>query len=481
MRKFLMILVTAFLGYASTRAQITNGSFEQWASDTIGYAPAGYDRWFTWGLYFPIFSPLPSNVGPTQADAIAGNYSMKLWTLSAGSDTIPGIMILRVDGYNLPAGTYPFTIHLNFTPQGADSAFVGAFVANAGKTFIGGLQKMVPATSGDTMITDSVVVAPLLGNATTLIVALISGENPLSTLIVDSIAFNGASLPNPGFEQWTPLVDQIPVGWFGAPAFPEMERDTFFLLPQDTQPFQWFIGDSLKYSLRQTTDAHAGSYAVRLTPRYDADQNFNPVDDTVAVVALGNHSVLTFSMLPLSMQPVSFTAPVQSLSFYYRSSAQSQDTMGLILRVKNANMDTTINEWLPPSAAYTQHTVMLPFAVAPDSLGLLFGIEGQPGSSWMHVDHVFINTTTGLRYAWMDDDVTVRYDGEALRLNAWPMQEKSLVLEVVNMTGQQVGQWRLRHGTQSVPWRMPARGVYFYTLHNDRGRLIKSGKLTMMR
>ncbi len=467
--------VMALLGLSPGRGQVANGSFEQWQEDTVGYAPAGYDRWFTWGMYFSMVG-LPSNVGPTGTGAIAGNYSLKLTTVQLGSDTIPGIMTMKVGGYNLAAGTYPVSWRLKYSPQNGDSAQLGILALNGGDTIVGGMQVMsIPSTTADTMISASLTIAPFLGNATSLVVVMVSGENPGSTLWVDSIIVNGSSLPNPGFEQWTPLVDASPVSWDGLPAMPQTETDSMWVIGQTApQVMNWFMGDSLAGTLRKTADAYGGSYAARLMPRTIMDI------DSTAILLYGS---IPFppEIDPLPMQDVSFSTPLQSLTFYYRTVPDSQAIFVFAMRVKDANTDTTYTVFLPPAPNYTQYTHTLPVSITPDSLGLLFAMEGDPVQGWMHVDEVYVNTATGLKYALMNDDVAVWYDGASLRLNAWPLRAKHLTLRVVNVAGQEVGVWDLTPSRRQVAWKMPVGGGFVYVLTDEAGKVVKSAPIPVAR
>ncbi len=165
----------------------------------------------------------------------------------------------------------------------------------------------------------------------------------LICLVVGSRAF--AQIPNPGFETWS---GGAPTGWITTNS------------------------PGVDTVIRQTTDAHSGTYAV----------------EGLATTVVGGAVVAPMLrvVMPWTTEPTTFSG-------YYKYSPVSGDT--LLLAVVFAKQSTAIGagtlRLVTSTSSYTQFSIPINYFKAgpPDSAAIVIGIIPASGSSSVHAGSMF--------------------------------------------------------------------------------------------
>lgn len=242
------ILLAVFISLNIKAQQIPNGEFENWTHQTFNEPNGFLTSNSMWGI---------NNVTKV-SDSYHNLFAVKLETVLSNNGTAQGMLLIGTPGNQTINGGIPYTEtpdsisgYVKFNVQLHDTAYFivafkknGAFIGQSVKQFIG-TQSVYKRFSIPTYL--NTLVPP----DTMVVIITSSSMNPPqivgSTLTIDSITFLHSSqpFPNGDFENWTAInTDEDPAAWGTyANQFP------FYHLP---------------VFVTKTTDAHSGSFAVKL-------------------------------------------------------------------------------------------------------------------------------------------------------------------------------------------------------------------------
>lgn len=171
-------------------AALPNNSFETW----VPVASMTPDNWttindLTAGMGFQMVVP--------SASAYSGLYAARLETMEIYSDTVPGMLIygdliIGQQPTPWPYDATPATLEgqYKYTPSGIDQATVSFQFFSMGNPIGGNQQALTSATN----YTSFSIPTNLSGTPDSLVLAVFSGENPGSVLILDDIQFAGGDV-----------------------------------------------------------------------------------------------------------------------------------------------------------------------------------------------------------------------------------------------------------------------------------------------
>lgn len=459
------------LGWAQP---INNSSFENWSMTHYFDEPDGF---ITTNYQTYIFN---SNGNVEKIDpAFAGNSHIKLTTVDANNDTIPGAFFLGVPSGNTLLGGVPFSSrpdslvgYARFSVMPLDTAnMIVVFKSN---TLPAGFAKVSFYGSQSSFARFSVpIIWALPQNPDTLSGFVISSNTdypaiPGSTIELDNIAFVGSSLssfPNGDFEAWTPTQSLEPDGW-------------------NTINFVTLSGTP---SVTQSTDAIDGNYSTRI------ETVITPYGDTLGFMTNGD---ITSSLLQGGM-PV--TQNPMMISGFYQYNPVGPDTaligsiiskydnvFGNTVRLDSALIQLTAT---PSWTAFTLNFTYNGFPIVDtlnisiassniensgnyvgvgstllvDKLEVFYSPVGEPQSL------TFTKNSTGV---YWDDAGTLYFRQQNNKL-----EEGTLI--IYDGAGRTVHQQKMnREITQSISFNQWVPGIYSYRFIGDK---TSSGKFTFAR
>ena len=393
MRNFIPSTFVWVLLAISAAAQVPNGDFEIWMTDTI------YDMYppFNTSNAFSYISQGQPNVY-----TIAGceGNGVRLETISNGQDTAQGYMILGETNGGLGGGI-PFTgqpdslsLCLRYDIQPNDTAFIILIFKNLGvPTGISGIS----LTGKDTIMAErKFPISPPMSPPDSLLI-LISSSNldslqiPGSYLELDNIGFTGTNdtIPNGDFENLESVFHESPAHWEGANA----------LLAA--------LGQSP--GLTKSQDAFTGSFAARIETKF---LFFGPQPDTFGLITngvFGAGGPLGFG----NGQPYMGPANPGNIAGYYKYEPVGNDTAVGGYFFTRFNAITMQAEQvaarfvaLPPTQGYRYFEMEADISGLPnpDSLLLIFAASDQ--DSTVSTGQAGIGSTLfldGLGYGLVND------------------------------------------------------------------------------
>ncbi|MCC6721552.1 MAG: T9SS type A sorting domain-containing protein [Bacteroidia bacterium] len=315
---FYIFVFCLFLSNKSQSQSIPNNDFENWTNKLFYEEPKLFmtsnGQAYSQNVKIPITK---------STDKVSGNFSVKIETVSANSDPIPGMLIIGTPGFQSIKGgvTYTgrpdsITFFAKFSEMPGDTgAFVTFFkrkdttIAMSRFTFIGNQASFKKYTIPVNWFRN--------GNADTIAVIVTSSnfdleKKPGSVIYLDSITFVGSNktFPNGNFENWNSISSLEPDNWFS------------FNFMSTNKPM-----------LTRSTDKYSGNYALKI------ENVMMKFGDIMGFVTNGR---ITDSRYPVGGLAVKQN-PLK-ISGYYKYVPQGPDTAiaGIFLYKRDAIKDTLI-------------------------------------------------------------------------------------------------------------------------------------------
>lgn len=359
MKYKLLFTISLFAAIAMNAQTVQNGGFEYWNNSSMDNL-----------LYYPQNSnPQALQMGLPQnalkvADPQQGTLAIKLNTVTNGVDTLFGYFINgdpNTGQGGIPYNQHPITLtgyYKSNVMPGDTAIFIvsfkqaGVVVSFDGFAFTGVHAAYTPFTVTLTIpalaTPDSVIVGAASSNA------FISNGIPGSMLQLDNLTFTGVAtqpaMMNGSFENWTTL--------------------------NTSTPLNWAVAGDLVY---QTTDVHAGSYAVQMTTFSYGGPNVSP-------------SYITNGIFPPQSGPQGgrpYTLTNDTLCGWYKFIPVGIDSATVYVQTKQNN--STVGGGvlgLPAASTYTFFSLPFSSFTQPDSL-LLVLASGYNGTDVSNVGSVF--------------------------------------------------------------------------------------------
>ncbi len=464
MRTLLFLLVSlSFLGTIGAQT-IPNSGFENWTLQTLYEEPNGYSTTNPW-IY------MSNQVGNVTKDTWAshGQFAPRLTTI-AGGDTMFSALIIGNAGPSGIEGGMPFTGqpdsvsgYIRHFIQPGDTAFFiiafknsGNFIGMAVKTFVGTQSGFIRFS-----IPTNLPVTP----APDSLIAIFTSSRmdpprmPGSTVTLDSITMIGSvqQLPNPSFENWTPLQIEEPDNW----------------------TTMNYASPTLNPSASKTTTSFSGSYALLLKT---VETTWG---DTMGVIGNG-----TFGQngpeggMPVWLNPM-------KVSGYYRYLPNGNDTAlaGAFTYINGTTIDSVMLK-LNGASAYTYFEMNLTYNSWPfiDTLGIAFsannpdGIHFAPGSA-LYIDQLVVTyypMSTGGEMSVLDPGFFPNPVTDRSVLILDHSLENGL-LQILDVTGKVILTEKISNATTvELHKEKLAAGIHFFRLVDlTSGRNAVKGKIVV--
>jgi len=347
-----------FAGFIAAQA-IPNGGFENWSNiswyDLNNYENSN-DQNIARGFGVAGVTAIRATPG------MSGNYALTVKTIQIGADTVFGYV---TNSYQNPlqgiggiqwGGTNATPTGISFYYQCSvqlhDTSGVMVVFKRSG-SIIGTYMFPFIGNVGTYTLFSNAFVPALAQTPDTVILAVISsvpavydnnntkGCLPGTSFTIDSVKFTGAGVSNPAkfngnFENWTADTGYIPTSWYA------------------TYP-----------GVFQTTDFHAGSYAVQLTTNIPPGNN----SPQAGVISTGP----IYNAAP-NAGGFPYTQRNDTLEFYYKYTPATAGDSGVVyIELKNGGHNIGGNTMeLKPAASYTLQKVGFSSVTTPDSVIVAF-------------------------------------------------------------------------------------------------------------
>lgn len=268
--EWMLFLLLTLISTGAMAQQISNASFENWTKSTLFEYPEHY---ISTNLQLAAFGGA-ANVTKSN-DAHSGSYALKLNTIAAGGQNIPGGIFSGNSAGNfevfqgIPYTGRPDSVGgwAKWDIKPGDTAFMmilfkkmGFPIGMCSYNFTGSMANYSYFSEKATFF------APLVTPDSVVIILLSSNMdgNPIegSMLIADDFKFIGNSapaFPNGGFESWKEVIIEEPDDW-------------------TTLNFAGIVNQN--YSASKSIDAYDGSYAIKV-------QNVAVFEDTIGLITNG--------------------------------------------------------------------------------------------------------------------------------------------------------------------------------------------------
>lgn len=377
MKKHLLLIITILSSTLLFGQDLQNGGFNNWTINTHG---GGYPTEWTssvseFGVLFPGVYMLEKS-----SDASNLSSSLKLNTSVIGTDTIFSFALIGGIANEGPSGGYPFTTAIDsvvfdakFDLLETDSANVLVILKNGGSPIdmqifqIGGTQsnwtRYAFAVNQFNFTPDSLIIGFTSGDINN------NEASAGSWFMVDNLRFkDGATettggLPNPSFENWTPITSETPDDWY---TYNEYTSPTGFA------------------TAIKTASASEGSYAIELRP--DTLQNNNDRSFIEGMMIYGYQDLMnqTITGKPFVASPSNFTG-------MYKWAPNGTDTanIGIVFTLLGSYVGYANLEIINDQASFTAFDMPITLGDAPDSV--LIMINGGKAGSVLTIDNLEFN------------------------------------------------------------------------------------------
>lgn len=471
MKKLLLfagLLVGASL--ANAQQAIPNGAFEQWNTTTFD-APRYY---IATSNRENFRSGLPFNVTKV-TDAYHGTSAVKITTVANATDSMFGYM------FNGMPEDDPSRWHGGIPISEKPSGFRG-YIKSDVKT---GDTAYIVATFSKNGVNIGAYFVPVYGQKTTY--TLVDFDfTPALPQTPDSMMFGAVSS--------NALVE------FGIPGS-YIQMDSFSLKGITTQPAQlngdfelwdvvtvesplnWYTNDNNELSNVKSTDPYKGSFAVKLTTRWEQDRDRDRAQPDR--VSTGYYPRNCNPCNQLGGYP--FTNLTDTLVFWYKYTAAGGSKAEVRAQVKkNGSFVGGNSTYLDAAATYTRHEMPFSAGMTPDTLVIEIqssrwedSLQTNAGAVLI-IDEVQLKSkplNTGLS-KWKRSNTIGVYPNPANTVVnidlSTAIQNGQITL--INMVGQAVSVTSLDGLHHSIDIQQLPKGIYFYEVVSEGNRL-QSGKL----
>jgi hypothetical protein len=460
----LMALCLPFGLWAQTA--IPNGNFENWTSKTVDVPPP----WHTSNE-----QTIPQTNGQVQtffretSMVHGGSNAIKLTTIIQGSDTFGAYMLYGLSQNpqkgqgGMPYTSRPdsFTFWYKYTPapSSSDSAIFIVEFKKAGQVFGGTLGTLKAATNYTRFSIPNSYAFPfvtpdsvIIGFAASNLIQNI-GVASGSTLYIDDVSFVGGS-PNPvqngDFETWTTQTFNFLTGWN-------------------------ITGDPRSNGLEKSTDAHNGSYALKLNTVMSGDGNLQP-----GGVTTGTN---TNNGPPTGGYPYTGTSDVLTFWAKYNNNGGSDSGMIDLVFLKGGNVVGQTGMQIGNTPAYKQFSLPFTVPTAPDMLQVDIQSAGYPAKkegSYLIIDQLQLQSQplpNGIRVNWANSGLKVYPNPTQDNLFMLLPAGNEYSVKIFNSIGQEVFNSSGNNGFTNINVKDWKPGIYLYQVRNStistEGRFIK--------
>ena len=433
----------------SSLAQVLNGDFEGWNSQTYSI-PLGWDCSNGESVSGTGITPV------TQVNGLTGS-AVRMETSLAGNDTLQAYITIGdpMGGEGgIPCSQMPTAItgYWRYSLPGNDSAIIFVTFKNGGSTINTDIFKIKGTGMQNTFVAFSLPLT-LSSMPDSVIIAIASsnlidnvGIEPGSFMEIDDLGFSGASvsIPNSTFDNWnTASIDNI-VGW------------------------------ETNGNVTRTTDSYAGTYAVQLVTIDWGNGNIEPSHMTNGQQApQGNIGGIPYSSMN------------DTLTGYYKYAASGWDSASVgVTLLSNGTQVGGGGIYLPPAATFTYFEIPVGSPSTPDTLRIDISSSKYPTGpssfgSTLIIDDIALKSqiNTGFRKTENSGTTSFAYPNPAtdfVNIKWNNKSDKNFSIKIIDLAGRNiqcenisVGNGQLRLNIFSLN-----AGVYFYSLSagNDTQR-----------
>lgn len=465
MKKILAISAGIFCSALVISQPIQNSSFESWSIKNLFSEPTGFES----SNMSAYISDGASNVNKV-ADAYHGLFAAKLETISTGTETIPGILLIGTpEAGGIPYSGTPDSVsgYIKTNIQPGDTAIFNVFFKREGS--ITGIAQARFSGVAANYQRFSVPVSYFAGAVDSLAVMISSSKlsppyHPGSSITLDSIRFIGDAqvFPNGSFESWKAVNSEEPNNW---------------------ATLNYTSVSAGQYSAIKSTDSHDGAYSMRL------ESILSPANDTVCSITNGKFR----ENKPSGGMAVS-TNPQRVTGFYkYLPSGPDTGLAKVITTYYDKENGVTLRldsslVRLAPAAAYTYFEIPLSYKSTPlaDTLNLTFYSSNSKENSFKGLGSVLLIDKINITYFSLVG--TVDNDPENSRIAVYPnpaagefalygLPGENNTLELYNNLGEMVLTQPVESGMK-ITTRFIPNGVYLYRIITAK-KQIHTGKITI--
>ncbi len=292
--------------------------------------------------------------------------------------------------------------------------------------------------------------------------------------ILVSAIFNCIAQPNPGFELWhSEYSYQVPDDW-----------QTLNFLTMFPPP------NPLSASKATGIDKHSGNYALKIKTIFVSNNPApNIISDTVGLAFTGK---ITLSP-PAYKYGFPYTGRPEKLEFWAKYLPVGGDSAGarvVLLKWNGVTRDTIAFAEIPFGAtiSYTFFQFSLAYysTAIPDSAAILFGSSKRQSQSrvgsTLFIDDVAL---TG----WVGIDDRTKFSNK-VKIFPNPARENvtiqtqigdASIVKVSDVSGKQVGVYKIRNYSANINTGLFAEGVYFCEILDKKERIITKGKFNVVK
>lgn len=285
--------------------------------------------------------------------------------------------------------------------------------------------------------------------------------------------FRGKSQPNGGFENWSTVYTlQEPDNW----------QTLNFVSLNPPNPLSAFKATGI--------DKHSGNYALKLKTVYFDNNPFpSEIGDSTGAVFTGKITLSPFAYkygFPYTDRP-------EKLEFWSKYSPVGGDTAGALVILKKWNgieSDTIaiggVN--INATSGYSPFQVDLVYYSdeLPDTAVIGFASSKIPLiarlNSTLYVDDVIFTGWVGVNQYDKNAELVKIFPNPASdNVNILSSMEASDNIQVSDVTGKIVGNYKIRNCEVNINTGAFAVGIYIYEIRNNANRMLCKGKFNVIR
>lgn len=292
-------------------------------------------------------------------------------------------------------------------------------------------------------------------------------------ILIFAQTFQGKAQPNGGFENWSTVYTlQEPDNW----------QTLNFVSLNPPNPLSAFKATGI--------DKHSGNYALKLKTVYFDNNPFpSEIGDSTGAVFTGKITLSPFAYkygFPYTDRP-------EKLEFWSKYSPVGGDTAGALVILKKWNgieSDTIaiggVN--INATSGYSPFQVDLVYYSdeLPDTAVIGFASSKIPLiarlNSTLYVDDVIFTGWVGVNQYDKNAELVKIFPNPASdNVNILSSMEASDNIQVSDVTGKIVGNYKIRNCEVNINTGAFAVGIYIYEIRNNANRMLCKGKFNVIR
>lgn len=445
MKKLYTILLATALTFGANAqwGQIENGGFENWTDLTLYDTPADWVSSNEEEFYGV------STVSQS-SDAQDGASSVRIETVTIGSDTLAGYVFHGNTGSSGPDTGIPYTdnfeaisLHYKTDLPLGDTLYMIYIRYQFGTPVE---SQVMPVAYGT--------------NAAWTPALLYVGNQPQDELFIGFIGRNPFGGPNSTPGSWA-MVDNVQLlsGGVETTPLPNHSFETWETATTE-MPDSWYtlnsllVGSGIENAVK-TTDANTGSYAIEMTT-IQLDQ------DSVASF-LSNGPIDLGAAVPFA--PMPYTATPTTISGAYKYAPNNGDQAFLQIQFYQAgSFIGTHAETFTAQSSYTTFSSALTITGTPDSVSIIAFSGENPGSVLILDDLSFSGNNVGLaEFAAMDINMYPNPTTDRVMIKA----NGTFNYEIIDLSGNRVLTGSNNQSAVEVSINELDAGSYFVRISNE--------------